>query len=64
MPTVRFAKPLVGRYRVGVDFQQRCPDGEDVAPWAISIEAHGERRLLSGLAAWNAFASRVDEFLY
>jgi hypothetical protein len=48
---------------VGVDFQQRCPGGADVAPWAISIEAHGERRLLSGLAMWNVFASRVDEFV-
>jgi hypothetical protein len=61
--TVRFAKPLAGRYRVGVDFQQRCPGGEDVAPWSISIEAGGARRLLTGLATWNVFASRVDEFV-
>jgi hypothetical protein len=62
--TVRFASPLAGRYRVGVDFQQRCRDGQDVVPWAISIEARGERRLLRGLAEWNVFASRVDEFVY
>jgi hypothetical protein len=61
--TVRFARPLAGRYRVGVDFQQRCPGGADVAAWAIAIETHGERRLLRGLAAWNVFASRVDEFV-
>lgn len=62
--TVRFTTPLAGRYRVGVDFQRRCPGGPDVAAWAIAIEARGERRVLSGLAAWNVFASRVDEFAY
>jgi len=60
--TVRFAKPLPGRYRVGVDFQQRCREDADVVPWAISIDSGGERRQLRGLAAWNVFASRVDEF--
>ena len=62
--TVRFARPLAGGYRVGVDFQQRCPGGADVVPWAISIEVRGERRLLRGLAEWNVFASRVDEFVH
>jgi hypothetical protein len=62
--TVRFAKPLAGRYRVGVDFQHRCPDGANVVPWAISIEANGQRRMIRGLAEWNVFASRVDEFVY
>jgi hypothetical protein len=49
---------------VGVDFQHRCGDGADVVPWAISIETHGKRRLLRGLAEWNVFKSRVDEFEY
>ena len=62
--TVRFAAPLAGRYRVGVDFQHRCESEERVAPWAISIDANGERRVLRGLARWNVFASRVDEFTY
>jgi hypothetical protein len=62
--TVRFGRPLAGRYRVGVDFQRRCGGGADVVPWAISIESHGERRLLRGLAEWNVFASRVDEFVH
>lgn len=62
--TVRFAAPLAGRYRVGVDFQHRCGGEERVVPFAIAIEAQGERRLLRGLAAWNVFASRVDEFVY
>jgi hypothetical protein len=61
---VRFAAPLAGRYRVGVDFQQRCQSEERVAPWAISVDANGERRILRGLARWNVFASRVDEFVY
>jgi len=62
--TIRFAAPLPGRYRVGVDFQHACDEGAEVVPWAISIEAHGERRLLRGLAEWSVFASRVDEFVY
>jgi hypothetical protein len=62
--TVRFAQPPAGGYRVGVDYQERCAGGEDVVPWAIAIEARGERRLLRGLAEWNVFASRVTEFVY
>ena len=62
--TVRFAAPLPGRYRVGVDFQHRCESEERVAPFSISIDANGERRILRGLARWNVFASRVDEFVY
>ena len=62
--TVRFAAPLAGRYRVGVDFQHRCESDERVAPWVISIDANGERRIVRGLARWNVFASRVDEFVY
>jgi hypothetical protein len=62
--TVRFAKPPAGGYRVGVDYQERCEGGENVVPWAIAIEARGERRLLRGLAEWNVFASRVAEFVY
>jgi hypothetical protein len=62
--TVRFAAPPAGRYRVGVDFQQRCADDARVAPWVIAIDANGARRWLRGLATWNVFASRVDEFVY
>jgi hypothetical protein len=61
---VRFAKPLPGGYRVGVDYPERCPGGADVVPWALAIEVRGERRVLRGLAEWNVFASRVDEFTY
>jgi len=62
--TVRFAAPLAGGYRVGVDFQQRCESDERVAPYVLSIEAHGRRRVLRGLALWLVFASRVDEFVH
>ena len=62
--TVRFPAPLAGPYRVGVDFSQRCEGEERVVPWAISVEANGERRLLRGLAVFHVFASRVDEFAY
>jgi hypothetical protein len=62
--TVRFAAPPAGRYRVGVDFQEHCEGGARVEPWVIAIDANGERRWLRGLATWNVFASRVDEFVY
>jgi hypothetical protein len=68
--TVAFATPLAGRYRVGIDFQHRCersesgPGPDELAPYVLSIEARGERRLLRGLAVFNVFASRVDEFVY
>jgi hypothetical protein len=62
--SVGFAPAPPGPYRVGVDFQQRCSSDERVVPWVISIDAHGERRLLRGLAVWNVFASRVEEFSY
>jgi hypothetical protein len=62
--TVRFAPPLAGRYRVGVDFQDHCERDERLVPWVIAVDAGGSRRMLRGLAAWNAFASRVDEFVY
>ena len=62
--TVRFDAPLAGSYRVGVDFQQRCDGGDRVSPWALSIEAHGERRVLRGLAVLGVYASRVDELVY
>lgn len=62
--TVRFAAPLPGPYRVGVDFPHRCEGDERVVPFVMSIEAHGTRRTLRGLAVWNVFASRIDEFAY
>ena len=61
--SVRFAVPRAGRYRVGVDFQERCASEERVAPWVISIDAGGERRLVRGLARLNVFDSRIDEFV-
>ena len=62
--TVRFTAPLAGPYRVGVDFPERCEGEERVVPWAISVEANGERRLLRGLAVFRVFASRVEELSY
>jgi hypothetical protein len=65
--TVRFAEPLPGRYRVGVDFMRRCDPDARLAPWVVAVDARGERRLLRGLAEWGpqggVFAPRVDEFV-
>jgi hypothetical protein len=62
--TILFTAPLRGRYRVGVDFQHRCGSDDGPVPWVIEIEKQGERRRLRGLAEWNIFKSRVDEFEY
>jgi hypothetical protein len=60
--TVRFEAPPAGRYRVGVDHPERCGDGDEVAPYAISIEANGERSIHAGLARWLDFTTIATEF--
>jgi hypothetical protein len=59
---VRFEAPPVGRYRVGVDHPERCDDGDEVVPWAISIDEHGERSIHAGLARWLDFTTIATEF--
>jgi hypothetical protein len=60
--TVRFEAPLAGRYRVGVDHPERCGDGDEVVPYAISIDANGERAIHAGLARWLDFTTIATEF--
>jgi hypothetical protein len=59
---VLFAAPLRGRYRVGVDHPERCGDGDEVVPYAISIDANGERSIHAGLARWLDFTTIATEF--
>jgi hypothetical protein len=58
----RFPEPLPGRYRVGVDFPAHCAGGDEVAPFALSIEGGGVRRSLRGLAEPLRFQTVVVEF--
>jgi hypothetical protein len=58
----RFAAPLPGRYRVGVDFPAHCASGVEVAPFALRIDSERGRRTLRGLAEHLRFQTRVIEF--
>jgi hypothetical protein len=60
--TVRFEAAPAGRYRVGVDYPHRCEGGDEVVPYAVSIEANGERSLHAGLARWLDFTTVATEF--
>jgi hypothetical protein len=59
--TVRFAQPLPGRYRVGVDYPHACGDAADVAPFVVAVETPGGRTLRRGLAALRVFEPIVLE---
>lgn len=60
--TARFAAPLTGRYRVGVDHPSSCRGGGDVAPYVLSIETPEGRRMLRRLSERLRFDSIVIEF--
>ena len=60
--TIRFEAPLPGRYRVGVDYPHRCEGGDDVMPYALSIEAKGSRSELLGFGELLEFTTIVTEF--
>jgi hypothetical protein len=59
--TARFAAPLDGRYRVGVDYPAACGGDEEVVPYALSVEWDGGSRDLRGLAELRRFDSIVLE---
>jgi uncharacterized protein YfaP (DUF2135 family) len=54
--------PAPGRYRVGVDFPERCSSGVDTAPFELRVRGPGVSRELRGEAAFGRFDSRVLEF--
>jgi hypothetical protein len=60
--TVRFEAPPPGRYRIGVDFPHVCEGGPEATPYAVSIEASGDRSELTGMARWLEFEPIVREF--
>lgn len=54
--------PPPGRYRVGVDFPERCAGAVDAAPFELRVQAPGVQREQRGEAAFGRFDSNVLEF--
>jgi hypothetical protein len=59
---VRWQVPPAGRYRVGVDFPERCEDGIESAPYRVRVDGPGGRRELEGEARFGRFDPVVLDF--
>ena len=59
--TIRFEAAPAGRYRVGVDFPERC-GGRGPAPFALLVRGPGLDRVERGEVALGEFRLRVLEF--
>jgi uncharacterized protein YfaP (DUF2135 family) len=46
----RWTSPPPGRYRVGVDFLEKCGGGESEVPYALAVEVDGARQETTGRA--------------
>jgi len=58
---VTFAAPPAGRYRVGIDFPERCDAGAGEASWRLVFEGPGVREERTGCAHFGRFESSVLE---
>ena len=61
---VRFPAPYPGRYRLGVDFPERCNSGRDPAAFAASVVGRGVHQSRHGTIAFQQFEVVVLEFDY
>ena len=59
---VRFAAPMAGRYRVGVDYPEHCRGGEAPAAHAVSVTYNGQRLEGQGVVELRKFDVVVLEF--
>lgn len=59
---VKWRAPPPGRYRVGVDFPERCGDGVTRAPYRLRVLGPGGPRELEAEALFGRFEPRVLEF--
>ena len=59
---VVFPRPLSGRYRVSVDFPERCTDRGAAVPFLVVVEDRGTRRETRGEITFGDFQSIVVEF--
>ena len=60
--TVVFPDAPAGRYRVGVDYPERCRRAPDPIPYRIVVEADGMRRDQPGEIGFGHFEGVVIEF--
>jgi hypothetical protein len=58
---VRFEWPLAGRYRVGVDYPERCRAAKDPIPFLVVVDAHGQRHERRGTIELGQFLPIVVE---
>jgi hypothetical protein len=58
---IRFPDAPGGRYRVGVDYAQRCPGGGAAEAFVLRIETQGERHEVPGSVRRGRFLPRVHE---
>jgi len=59
---VRFPAAPAGRYRVGVDFPERCGTRGDEGGFRLRVRGPGVAREIEGRVAFGRFESRVLEF--
>ena len=59
---VRFDKPMAGRYRVGVDFPQRCDNAAERAAFFVSVRNNETHEQVQGEVALQQFEVVVLEF--
>ena len=59
---VRWQAPPAGRYRVGVDFPERCGEALESAPYRVRVDGPDGRREMEGMARFGRFDPVVLEF--
>jgi hypothetical protein len=62
MEEVRFADPLPGKYRVGIDLPERCDERQTPAAYAVSVDGPGVSRRIHGVIPLQYFEVVVLEF--
>jgi hypothetical protein len=60
---VRFEWPPAGRYRVGVDYPERCRAARDSMPFLVVVDAHGQRHERRGTIELGHFLPIVVEVI-
>ena len=59
---VRFDKPISGRYRIGIDYSNKCEGARETAAFAISVLHKGEQIQKVGSVNFEHFEVVVMEF--
>ena len=59
---VWFDAPIPGRYRVGIDYPERCDGSKEAAAYVVSVLQNGKRKEVSGSVSLRQFEVIVLEF--